>query len=154
MIQENNNQYSVVEASIKDHFDEVLPLIKSHFNEISYHNNFGFNLDKEFYIKSNELGSIKFFILKDGDKIVGYSSYFLHIHSHCGIVQATQDALYVSPDYRKLGLGSKLIEYADKVLKDMKVSVVFQCVSKKNDFSNSLNKLGYELVDYLYARRL
>lgn len=150
----NISAYSFHLVSIKEYLDQIMTLIRSHFNEISYHTDFELDVNKDFYFDMEDMGSLKLFIVKFKDQIVGYSTYFIARHNHCKIIQAHQDAIYLSPDFRKLGLGYKLINYADELFKGMGVSVVFQAMSSKYNFENTLNKLDYKLVDKLYARRL
>lgn len=150
----NNSDYSIHLVSIREYLDQIMPLIKSHFNEISYHTEFELDVNKEFYFKTEDSGSLKLFIVKFKDSIIGYASYFVARHNHCKIIQAHQDAIYIRPDFRKIGLGYKLMSFADDVFKSMGVSVVFQAMSSKYDFEKTLNNLDYKLVDKLYARRL
>jgi GNAT superfamily N-acetyltransferase len=145
---------SISLVSVASVFDELMPLIKSHFLEVSYHNQFELDVSREFYDKMDESGRLKLFVVRHNDKIVGYSSYFLNRHPHVNIIQAYQDTIYLSPDYRGLSIGHKLIEFADSLFKDMGVSIVFNAVSEKVDFSKLLTSMNYQLVDKLYARRL
>lgn len=148
--------YNISLAKVESCYDELLPLIKSHFNEISYHSYSGFELNpnKQMYIDCEKHGNLKLFIVKSGGNIIGYSAYFLNRHPHVNILQAYQDAIYLSPDYRKFGIGTALIQFADNLFKQLGVSVVFNAISDRLDFSKSLMPLGYKLVDKLYARRL
>ena len=145
---------SISVVSAASIYDEILPLMKSHFNEISHHSDFKFDVDKEMYSKLEAAGHLVAFIVRHGAEAVGYSCYVINKHPHALVLQAYQDAIYLRPDYRCLGIGHDLIEFADSHFKNIGVGIVMSAVSTKFDFSKTLIGLNYQLVDKLYARRL
>ena len=151
---EREPQVSISTVSVASVYDELLPLMRSHFNEISVHSDFGFDVDKELYSKLDEADRIRVFLARHGSEAIGYSCYFVNKHPHANVIQAYQDAIYLRPDYRRLGVGHDLIEFADNYFKDIGVGIVMSAVSTKVDFSKTLLKMNYQLVDRLYARRL
>ena len=67
---------------------------------------------------------------------------------------ASQDVLFLAPEHRKGRLGMKLIDYADSMLRREGVQVVAQHVKAAHNFGPLLERLGYELQDLIYTRRL
>lgn len=151
----NIPEFEISLVSVESHFDDILPLIKSHFQEVSYYSkSFPLNVNKEMYLGLDKTDSMRLFVVKSKGKCIGYSSYYLMRHPHVNILQAHQDAIYLSPDYRKHGIGKMLIQFADNLFKQLGVSVVFNSVTTKVDFSEMLLSMGYERAEQLYARKL
>lgn len=151
----NTPEFQISLVSVESYFDEILPLIKSHFHEVSYYSkDFQLNVNKDMYLSLDKKDAMKLFVVKSKGKCIGYSSYYLMKHPHVNILQAHQDAIYLRPDYRKHGIGKMLIQFADNLFKQLGVSVVFNTVTTKVDFSEMLLSMGYERAEQLYARRL
>ncbi len=146
--------YQVSLVSFESHFDQMLPLMQSHFNEISYHTDYEFAPNKSLYIEAEKQGKMKLFVVKSGDSLIGYSTYFINKHNHVAILQAHQDSIYLKPDYRRHGIGKVLMQFAENIFRSLGVSVVFVSVSDKYDYSDMLIPMGYKSVEKVYARSL
>lgn len=146
--------YQISLVSFESHFDQMLPLMQSHFNEISYHTDYEFAPNKALYIEAEKHGKMKLFVVKSGGDLIGYSTYFINKHNHVAILQAHQDSIYLKPDYRRHGIGKVLMQFAENIFKSLGVSVVFVSVSDKYDYSDMLIPMGYKSVEKLYARSL
>lgn len=146
--------YQISLVSFESHFDQMLPLMQSHFNEISYHTDYEFAPNKILYVEAEKQGKMKLFVVKSGDSLIGYSTYFINKHNHVAILQAHQDSIYLKPDYRRHGIGKVLMQFAENIFKSLGVSVVFVSVSDKYDYSDMLIPMGYKSVEKLYARSL
>jgi len=153
-VHQDQPDYQILLVSFESHFDQLLPLMQSHFNEISYHTDYEFAPNKSLYIEAEKLGKMKLFVVKSGDTLIGYSTYFINKHNHVAILQAHQDSIYLRPDYRRYGIGKSLMQFAESIFKNLGVSVVFVSVSDKYDYSNMLTSIGYKSVEKLYARSL
>lgn len=139
---------------VKSAWKDIEPLARSHFLEISTHSDWEFSPDIAMYERLESNGSLKLFTVRHGSRLVGYASYLIYRHPHANVMQAYQDAIYLSPDYRRSGLGKELIEFADSMFKNLGVGIVFAAVTERVDYSKTLLPMGYKLVDRLYARRL
>lgn len=146
--------YQISLVSFESHFDQMLPLMQSHFNEISYHTDYEFAPNKNLYVEAEKQGKMKLFVVKSGDSLIGYSTYFINKHNHVAILQAHQDSIYLKPDYRRHGIGKVLMQFAENIFRSLGVSVVFVSVSDKYDYSDMLIPMGYKSVEKLYARSL
>jgi GNAT superfamily N-acetyltransferase len=147
--------YNLNHESVESAWECLGPLNKSHHLELSYHSDFKFEPDKTSYIAADKAGVYKLFTVRVKGELIGYAGYFLMRHPHVmSIVQANSDVIYVRPDYRKLGIGRALLEFADKQLKTMGVSIVYLTLSERLDFSPLITPMGYKPVDRSYARRL
>lgn len=129
--------------------------MRDHFKEIHFLSDFEFNPDIQYYLALENSGSLKFFSVLVNGKLVGYSIYFIRSHPHCiDLSMAWQDAIYLEPSMRGNGFGKELIETADSFFADIGCNVVFNFVSSRLDFGPMLKKVGYEIIDNMYARRL
>lgn len=132
----------------------VMPMMKSHYKEIS-HLDGEFSPDVDNYLTLNKMGLYVFITATIEGDIVGYAGYFKNPHHHNSkVIHAFQDMIYLDPEYRGAGLGTYFINQCDKILKGLGAEVVINAVSHKYDFGLMLEKLGYTLLDKLYARRL
>jgi GNAT superfamily N-acetyltransferase len=145
---------------------EIMPLLVRHKDEIAHFKDIELNPDVEAYNRCEEQGVLRCFTARSmcasyesGELmpgvLVGYAVYFVRPNPHFkDSLQASQDVLFILPEYRRGRIGLRLIEFADQVMKAEGVQAVYQHVKVKHDFSPLLERLGYELVDRLYARRL
>jgi GNAT superfamily N-acetyltransferase len=89
------------------------------------------------------------------DTLVGYAVFFVRPNMHyMDSVQAVQDVLYLSPALRGTGHGMRFIRYCDEELTRLGVQAVYHHVKEKHNFGPALERMGYELVDLIYAKRL
>jgi GNAT superfamily N-acetyltransferase len=140
---------------VADVFTEIQPLLRAHYEEIAHFQDIPLDPNFARYCAMDEAGVLRIFTARIHDALVGYAiyavDYALHYESS---LQAIQDVLYLAPEHRNGRLGLRLIEHADVELKAEGVQVVRQHVKAKHDFGRLLERLGYELEDKLYSRRL
>lgn len=141
--------------SIVDLWAELLPLLRDHWDELAPWQDIPLNPDPEFYGAMEAAGMLYVYTVRVDGVLAGYGIYVMRAHPHSqDSIQAYQDALYVSPEYRRGGIGRGLIEYADQELAKEGVEVVYQHVKKIHDFGRLLESLGYEYVEKVYAKRI
>jgi hypothetical protein len=136
--------------------DEIQLLIKRHYAELT--------LDKDVmklapdwdrYNELNSLGKLSIVAAYDGEKMVGYSVFFLneHIHYKNNII-ANNDVLFLAPEYRLGMTGIKLIKYSEMILQQLGVSKVIWHVKMARDFRRLLHRMGYQDEDIIVGRAL
>lgn len=86
------------------------------------------------------------------DIIVGYTVNLIFRHLHYNFTMGYNDIIYLIPKYR--GHGLRLIRETEKYMKILGVEVFNISVKPHVDFSKVLERLGYKLIEYEYARRL
>lgn len=135
---------------------EVEPLLYAHWQEISSYPDIPLDPDWSIYERAQELNRLRFFTARAERVLAGYAVYFLGHNPHYrGSLQARQDILYLSPEYRRGGAGLRLVRYADEQLAEEGVQVVYQHVKLAHPaLGRLLERVGYEPVETLYARRL
>ena len=144
------------EAVTLDIINEMLPLLELHRIEISAFSDMKINVDAEKYVAMYNLHIYKLFVARDEtDSIVGYAGYYINNNMHYSdYVYATQDVIFVDKTERGAMLGSRIINYADKVLLEADVNVVCHHVKVKHDFGELLKRNGYNLIEKIYMKRL
>jgi GNAT superfamily N-acetyltransferase len=134
---------------------ELHPLLDAHYQEIARYKDIPLSPDVAKYTKAEELGFVRMFVIRDGGKPVGYGCYFLETNAHYSTsLQAKQDVLFLSAEYRKGGIGQRFIAWCDEQLRLDGVQAVYHHVKLKHNFGPMLEKLGYEPIDVIYGRRL
>jgi len=139
-------------------WEEVIPLLREHKQEIAHYPDIELAPDFATYEALEMAGILRVYTARDHDgRLVGYSAHFVRPNLHYSkSKQASQDVLFLLPEYRRGGLGLRLIQYADAQLATEGVEVSMQHVKARPDldFSPLLKRLGYEHVDNIYCRRL
>ena len=114
----------------------------------------GFNPDWIKYDQAERAGRFRVYTARVNGQVVGYAGFFLRQCTHSKATkEAVQDSLYIAPEHRG-GAGSEFIAWCDEDLRKDNVQVVYHHVNVRHDFGNMLKRQGYELVDYVYAKRL
>jgi len=124
-------------------------------SEVCLHADFRLSPRWDIYLKLEDAGLFRVYTARKGHKLIGYAIYNVMPNMHyIDVLHATQDALYLHPDYRGGSSGIKLIKYADERLARMGVDLVSHHVKVKNDFSPILKRLGYSQSEKIYEKRL
>jgi hypothetical protein len=141
------------EAVTQELCDEIYPLLRKHYEEISHYKDIPLTPDFERYMTMDQNGSLRLFTARSDKLLIGYMIYFVMQNIHYRTSkQAALDIIFIDPAYR--GNGAKFIFWGDNQLKEEDVQVVYHHLKKAHDYSPMLTRMGYELVDLLYARRL
>ena len=136
--------------------DEIKPLLEAHYAEIAKHKDIPLSPDWALYKTLESIGALKIFTCRSehlDNSLIGYGIYFVkhHIHySTCLVAQ--QDILFIRKDYR--GKGMRFIGWCDDQLRAMGVQMTIQHVKATHNFGPMLERMGYELMDLIYTRRL
>lgn len=137
-----------------DLFQEALPLLASHWHEIAHFKDIPLNPDLSFYKSCQTAGVLRCYTARAGSDLVGYAVFIVRRNPHYQTsLQATQDVIYIQPAHRG-GLGRRFIKFCDTELRLEGAQAVYQHVKAEHNFGLVLQRLGYELVDLIYAKRL
>lgn len=134
--------------------EEGIDLLKEHYREIAHYQDIEFNPNVEQYLKLDELGFLRIYTARtNANQLVGYAVFFVRHNLHySGSLQAVQDVLFISKNHR--GRGRSFIQWCDEQLKLEHVQVSYHHIKARHNFGAMLERIGYELVDLIYARRL
>lgn len=136
-------------------FVEVKPLIYAHWQEICPHPDIALDPDYPMYMAADAAGMFRVYTARVDDRLIGYCGFFLrnNLQSRQSL-QATQDTLFLTPEFRRGYNGYRFIEWCDDQLREEGVQLVYQHVNIANDFGVILERIGYHLIDKVYGRRL
>lgn len=144
---------SFQQESFLDTYQEAIPLIQKHYEEIAHYKDIELAPDIDMYHKLEMAGTIKVYTSRRKGQLVGYAVFFVRYNLHYKkSLQAMQDVIYIDPKHR--GFGALFISWCDEQLKKDGIQVVYHHVKASQDFSKILTRLGYHLIDYIYGRRL
>lgn len=147
--------FTFARESIRGLWPELWPLLFAHWEEIATWSDIPMDPDREAYEAIEDAGLLRLYTARNAQGLVGYAAYVVRTHLHYrGSVQAVQDVVYLRPEYRQGRIGQKLLEAADADLASEGVQVVFQHVKLAHNFGPLLERLGYEHLENVYARRL
>ena len=135
---------------------DILPLLHLDWLEIEHQKDIReFDPDWEAYEALEQVGILKVFTVRSEDKLVGYYSCVVSSSLHSrGLLQATIDAIYLHPDYRKGLTGYKLIKFAEKCLKEDGVKIILLGTTEVNPIDPLLLKLGYSKTEVKFEKVL
>ena len=139
----------------QDIFDEAMPLLRAHYREIAHHQDIPLDPDFERYKHLEDLNVLRCYTARDDEdgRLLGYAVFIVSPNLHYRkSIQAMQDVLYVRPENR--GTGLRLVRYADECLAADGVQVVTQHIKAAHNFGAALERMGYELIDLIYQKRL
>lgn len=141
--------------SVDEVFEAIQPLLKAHWAEIAQYLDITLNPDFDYYRASETAGQLRIYTARQ-ESLIGYAIYRLAPALHYQhSLQAQQDVLYLSPEYRLGRIGWRLIEFADAQLKADGVKLVFQHQKVAHPaLGVLLARMGYVKSDVLWSRRL
>jgi GNAT superfamily N-acetyltransferase len=139
----------------EDWGEEGLPLFERHREEISQYQDIPLNVDLNWYIEADRLGHLRCYTARLNGDLIGYAVFFLsHNRRYMTSYQAVQDVLFVVPEHRHGRVGLQLIRHAEDALRAEKVQIIYQHSKANREEGKLFEKLGYELVDFIHAKRL
>lgn len=136
-------------------FDDIKPLIELHYDEISRYKDIKLDPAWHRYDQAEKAGLLRVFTARDDNtnELIGYAIFIINYNMHYQkSLQALQDILFIRPDRR--GSGARFILWCDNELKKEGIQVVYHHVKKAHNFGALLERMGYECVDLIYAKRL
>jgi GNAT superfamily N-acetyltransferase len=111
--------------------------------------------DRQAYAEFEAAGQLRCYTARAEGKLVGYVVFFVREHMHYrGSRQAMQDVLVLHPGYRSGTTAAMLLRTAETHLRGEGVQVVYHHAKRSTQDADLLGRLGYELVEGIYAKRL
>jgi len=141
-------------ASVYDTWDEAVGLMISNQGETGVLTPEEFKPDRVRYEEAESLGLLRLHTMRHDGELVGYALFLIANHLHYKDTKfATVDVLYVSPLHRGINAVS-FMQWQDEQLKSDGVQVVFRQVSSKNDYSRTLERMGYAFCERSFIKRI
>ncbi len=140
---------------VSDLWDEVMPLLERNRQEIAHYQDIPLGPDIEAYAAVEKAGRLRCYTARDVRTLIGYLVFSVGPNLHYkSSLQATQDVLFLAPEYRKGGSGLGLIQHDERALTAEGVQVILQHVKLTNQVGKLLATMGYERIEEIYAKRL
>ncbi len=142
------------EESFSDVIKDIKPLLEKHWEEIALNKDkINLNPDYEKYEELSDMGLIRIFTARDEAELVGYFAVTvtpnLHYKDH---KYAINDVIYLEQNLRGLGVGKRLISFAEDGLKEAGVSVLVVNTKVHQPFDILMEKLDYTLQERVYSK--
>jgi hypothetical protein len=136
-------------------FDEANKLLQAHWEEIApYQDLFKLEPSVEAYQALEKAGALAIVTARDDGVLVGYFIMFCRPHPHYkSVMVAVEDIKFLSPNYRGV-TGLKMIKFAEQLARQLGCKVIFQRSKAKSEHGPMYARLGYDLIDEVYAKRL
>ncbi len=144
------------EETFAEAFDDILLLCQEHYDEVALHKDkMELAPSRSHYEKLASAGCLKFYTVRYGGVLVGYSVFLLTNHPHYEkSLVAMNDVLFLSKPYRKGMTGVRFISYCEKQLKAAGVVKVVWHVKVEHNFGAILKRLGYAPEDVMWGKCL
>lgn len=140
--------------SLGESSSEILKLSELHYKEVSQYQDIPLDPDQERYALIEKAGLLYLFTARtDENELVGYAAFIVGVHMHYKSSRnAYSDILYMLPKYR--GHAMSFINACDELMDADGINTVCHSVTEKKDFSPVLKRLGYQILETTYSRRL
>lgn len=134
-------------------FKEAMPLIVEYRREINYYTDLELKPGFDAYERLEKSGAIRAFTARKDGKLIGFALFLFYPHMHFNQhIFAMHDILYIDPKHR--GFGYKFLKWCSERLKEEGAKVIYVSVNLNFDFSPILKRLGFEIAEHIYTRRL
>lgn len=136
-------------------FRELAPMLQEHMDEVNkmYHVD---TIDPAWRVYKSlfDMGRLMCVTARidSTDVVVGYTTTILTRHLHYDILVGHNDIIFLKPKFR--GFGRDLIKFTMECLKNRNIQYFSMAVKPHLDFSPVLKRMGYELFETHYIRRL
>ena len=146
--------------SYADLWPELMPLARSHYEEVTGTPEIALNLATSTYEQLQAVGGLRMVTMRaDTDvatgELIGYCSVVLSRHSHTGAKIARVDGVYVRPEWRSgTDAGRALLKHAMKVSTEEGATMFYVGSRPRYDLSPLLEWMGFGMVEVQYARQL
>ena len=136
--------------------DDIRPMLPEHWAELAVHKDIPLEPEWEFYRRSDEIGALKIFTARRDGELIGYSIFVVRPrHAHYNIGWAMNDIVWLHPDHRNEGVGTKFVAFWDEKLRDLGATIVHVNVKVWHPaLAFLLKKCGYAVIEAGYEKRL
>ncbi len=144
------------EEKTKNIINELQPLIQKHWEQIAL-NQETIKLDPDWkqYRLLEDAGMLRVFTARENGVLVGYFAVGISKHLHYkSDTFASCDVIYVKPDSRAGNTGFKLIRHVEKQLEKSDVKVLHINTKLHAPFDKLLEKMGYNAIETIYAKKI
>lgn len=134
--------------------EEAWPLIRTHWEEVGSNRDIlRLNPDHDRYRSLERAGVLHILLARTGGAIAGYMFLLVSRHPRdMAAMVATDDVIYVRPEYRRLGVGRLLIDEAIRFAGELRVHIVMFHAKARRRNSNYLARWGFRPHEIVYSK--
>lgn len=134
---------------------DIDALTRRHWEEIGHYADMPSDPDYARYQEVEAAGHLRAYTARVGRELVGYTTFFVGKGLHYRTVLiATEVATYLAPEHRKGLTGMRFMKFVDTELAAEGVQVISRHVKHRRDFGPVLERMGYEVQDVVYTKKL
>lgn len=132
---------------------EMMPLWKSHYEEMAHFKDIILDPDLMVYEAVSKNGALRIYTARKENVLVGYNVFVVRGHPHYrASVSANQDIIFLNDKMREGFAGYRFMKWCDDQLKREGVQTIYQHVRITRNFGPLLERMGYRLMDLIYAK--
>ena len=140
---------------ISDIWDELQVNYEAHWHETEeYRHGQKLNMDKPRYVQYEDMGLYFMYTARDGDKLAGNLGIYVMPSMHTQVLVASEDTLFLLPEYRCKGHAQNFTRHVEAELKSMGVIEVIMDVKITNKVYKFVEREGYERIGYKYSKHI
>ena len=145
---------SYQEESFYDVIDEIKPLLEKHWEEIAiYKDKIKLNPNYDQYKVLQDNGMMHIATARDDEKLVGYFITFIVPNLHYQHIKtASNDILFLAPEYRKTLVGYGMIKFAVQKLSEMDIDIISIHEKKEHSLAPVMKRLKFEHKENTYMK--
>lgn len=135
---------------------EMLPLLVRHWREVALnHADVPLDIDEKRYADLDEAEALHIVTVRRDGVLVGYHVAIVSAHLHyASTLHGITDVYYLAPECREGFTGVRLFKRVEQEMRALGVKKLFTGTKTHLDMSRLFERLGYQRVEYLFAKIL
>ena len=139
--------------NVKAVWDEIMPLLHENHADTALYKDIPLDPDKNVYLSFDLAGFLRVYTARIEGVLVGYAVFVVTPnHRYRSMLVAQQDVFFVKKENR--GFGPAFVRWCDARLVEAGVTCIARSTVPKYDFSPLLGRMGYEIAETSYWRRV
>jgi len=154
MLQKSTITYQV--EQIRTVYAEAENLLVAHWNEIAMYKDIHIDPNLQRYLSLEQYGCCVLCTVRAEARLVGYVVYLISRNMHYNLLEALGDLHYLHPDYRKSGIGLKMLKFGEEEMRRRGVVLLIGRTKADPQLNHGaiFEHLGYDKQDIVYTKRL
>lgn len=152
----DGSRFGIRSVGALEGYREVEPLLHQHYEEIAKFKDLSVvKPDLERYGAIDAQGRFIGLLAEHEGEVVGYSANIIAQNLHYSdLTYCQNDVLYVAPEHRHSRIGLALIRQTVRCAKDKGAQLMLWHAKEKTTLNALLPRLGYEVLDVIWAKRI
>jgi GNAT superfamily N-acetyltransferase len=135
--------------------DDGLALFIRHNDEQIHDPDSPLDIDRDRYLLADNMGILRAFACRDNGVLVGYACFCLNFSlRHKTRYEATEDSLYLAPEYRGSTIGVRFLKFIEAELVRDGVDLIRQHTHPGTALDRILPKMGYTHTHNEYEKKV